>query len=57
VRTHRAWPRVCNHDRSQDYAQKVLVNRHRSQLRRGLVEARHAARLGPPGASRTRGRR
>lgn len=47
VRTYRAWARVRRHDRPEDYARKVLVNRHRSLLRRALVEAKHAARLAP----------
>jgi len=41
VRTYRAWPRVCRHERPGAYAHKVLVNRHRSLLRRAKVEARH----------------
>ncbi|HVG64532.1 MAG TPA: sigma factor-like helix-turn-helix DNA-binding protein, partial [Actinomycetota bacterium] len=43
VRTYRAWPRVCRHERPGAYARKVLVNRHRSLLRRAKVEARHLA--------------
>jgi RNA polymerase sigma-70 factor, ECF subfamily len=43
VRTYRAWPRVRGHDRPGAYARKVLVNRHRSLLRRAKVEARHLA--------------
>jgi hypothetical protein len=42
VRTFWRWPSVRRHDRPQDYARKVLVNRHRSLLRRVLVRARHA---------------
>ena len=43
VRTYRAWGRVRRHDRPSAYARKVLVNRHRSLLRRAKVEARHLA--------------
>jgi RNA polymerase sigma-70 factor (sigma-E family) len=43
VRTYRAWPRVRRHDRPGAYARKVLINRHRSLLRRAKVEARHLA--------------
>jgi RNA polymerase sigma-70 factor (sigma-E family) len=44
VRTWWRWPVVRRLDRPGDYARKVLVNRHRSLLRRALVEARYAAR-------------
>ena len=44
VRTFWRWPSVRRHDRPQDYARKVLVNRHRSLLRRALVEARYRSR-------------
>ena len=47
VRTWWRWPVVRRHDRPGEYARKVLVNRHRSLLRRALVEARHAGRLRP----------
>ena len=43
VRTNRAWGWVRRHDRPSAYARKVLVNRHRSLLRRAKVEARHLA--------------
>jgi RNA polymerase sigma-70 factor (sigma-E family) len=43
VRTYRAWARVRRHDRPGAYARKVLINRHRSLLRRARVEARHLA--------------
>src|SRR5215217_57889 len=43
VRTFWRWPSVRRHDRPEDYARKVLVNRHRSLLRRALVRTRHAA--------------
>jgi RNA polymerase sigma-70 factor, ECF subfamily len=43
VRTYRAWPRVRRSQRPGAYARKVLVNRHRSLLRRAAVEARHLA--------------
>jgi len=39
VRTYRAWKRIA--ERPEVYARAVLVNRHRSLLRRALVEARH----------------
>ena len=42
ARTFAAWPRVRGYDRPAAYARKVLVNRHRSLLRRAVVEARHA---------------
>jgi RNA polymerase sigma-70 factor (sigma-E family) len=45
VRTWWRWPVVRRLDRPGDYARKVLVNRHRSLLRRALVEAQYAARL------------
>jgi RNA polymerase sigma-70 factor (sigma-E family) len=41
ARTWAVWPRVRSYDRPAAYARKVLVNRHRSLLRRALVEARH----------------
>jgi RNA polymerase sigma-70 factor (sigma-E family) len=45
VRVYWRWPLVRRLDRPGDYARKVLVNRHRSLLRRALVQARHAGRL------------
>ena len=45
VRTWWRWPVVRRLDRPGDYARRVLVNRHRSLLRRALVEARYAARV------------
>jgi RNA polymerase sigma-70 factor (sigma-E family) len=50
VRTYRAWRRVRADDHPEHYARKVLLNRHRSLLRRALVEARHAARFGTEAA-------
>jgi RNA polymerase sigma-70 factor (sigma-E family) len=41
ARTYMVWPRVRGYDRPAAYARKVLVNRHRSLLRRAVVEARH----------------
>jgi RNA polymerase sigma factor (sigma-70 family) len=41
ARTFAAWPRVCGYDRPAAFARKVLLNRHRSLLRRAVVEARH----------------
>jgi len=43
VSTYRAWPRVRGQPRPGAYARKVLVNRHRSLLRRAAAEARHLA--------------
>src|SRR5215216_909550 len=50
ARTWAAWPRVRGYDRPAAFARKVLLNRHRSLLRRAVVEARHrlAGRLGVP---------
>jgi RNA polymerase sigma-70 factor (sigma-E family) len=45
VRTWWRWPVVRRLDRPGDYARKALVNRHRSLLRRALVEARYASQL------------
>ena len=42
ARTFAAWSRIRGYDRPAAYARKVLVNRHRSLLRRAVVEARHA---------------
>jgi RNA polymerase sigma-70 factor (sigma-E family) len=41
ARTWAAWPRVRGYDRPVAFARKVLLNRHRSLLRRAVVEARH----------------
>jgi RNA polymerase sigma-70 factor (sigma-E family) len=41
ARTFAAWPRVRGYDRPVAFARKVLLNRHRSLLRRAVVEARH----------------
>jgi RNA polymerase sigma factor (sigma-70 family) len=41
ARTYAVWPRVRGYDRPAAYARKVLLNRHRSLLRRAVVEARH----------------
>jgi RNA polymerase sigma-70 factor (sigma-E family) len=41
ARTFAAWPRVRGYDRPAAFARKVLLNRHRSLLRRTVVEARH----------------
>ena len=49
VRTYRAWRRIIDRERPEVYARAVLVNRHRSLVRRALVEARHAVlRDAPP---------
>jgi RNA polymerase sigma-70 factor (sigma-E family) len=44
VRTWRRWRLVRKPDNPETYARKVLVNRHRSLLRRALVEARYRYR-------------
>jgi RNA polymerase sigma-70 factor (sigma-E family) len=41
ARTWAVWPRVRGYDRPAAFARKVLLNRHRSLLRRAVVEARH----------------
>src|SRR5687767_4119795 len=41
ARTYAVWSRVRGYDRPAAFARKVLVNRHRSLLRRAMVEARH----------------
>jgi RNA polymerase sigma-70 factor (sigma-E family) len=41
ARTYAVWARVRGYDRPAAYARKVLLNRHRSVLRRAVVEARH----------------
>jgi RNA polymerase sigma-70 factor (sigma-E family) len=41
ARTYAVWTRVRGYDRPAAYARKVLLNRHRSLLRRAVVEARH----------------
>jgi RNA polymerase sigma-70 factor (sigma-E family) len=47
VRTWRRWSLVRKPDNPETYARKVLVNRHRSLLRRALVEARYLYRDRP----------
>jgi RNA polymerase sigma-70 factor (sigma-E family) len=56
VRTFRRWARVRHHDRPEYYARKVLLNRHRSLLRRALLEARHRQRHRVEDAYRQDGR-
>jgi RNA polymerase sigma-70 factor (sigma-E family) len=46
VRTFRRWALVGRPKDPPTYARKVLVNRHRSLLRRTVVEARQLLRLG-----------
>jgi RNA polymerase sigma-70 factor (sigma-E family) len=46
VRTFRRWALVGRPKDPPTYARKVLVNRHRSLLRRAVVEARQLVRLG-----------
>jgi RNA polymerase sigma-70 factor (sigma-E family) len=41
ARTYAVWPRVRGYNRPAAYARKVLLNRHRSLLRRAVVETRH----------------
>jgi RNA polymerase sigma-70 factor (sigma-E family) len=41
ARTWAVWPRVRGYQRPAAYARRVLVNRHRSLLRRAVVESRH----------------
>src|SRR5687768_17030967 len=47
VRTWRRWRLVGKPNNPGTYARKVLVNRHRSLLRRALVEARYRYRDRP----------
>lgn len=47
VRTYRAWARIKERERPAAYARTVLVNRHRSMLRRAKVEAKHAVARDP----------
>jgi RNA polymerase sigma-70 factor (sigma-E family) len=51
VRTWRRWRMVRKPDNPEAYARKVLVNRHRSLLRRALVEARYRSRDRPNAGS------
>jgi RNA polymerase sigma-70 factor (sigma-E family) len=44
VRIYWRWTLVRRHEHPEAYARQVLVNRHRSVLRRLRVEARHAGR-------------
>jgi RNA polymerase sigma-70 factor (sigma-E family) len=41
ARTFAAWSRVRGYERPAAFARRVLLNRHRSLLRRAVVEARH----------------
>jgi RNA polymerase sigma-70 factor (sigma-E family) len=45
VRTYRRWALVGQLHDPASFARRVLINRHRSLLRRGLVEARQLLRL------------
>jgi len=47
VRTYRRWALVGQPDDPASFARRVLINRHRSLLRRGVVEARQLLRLRP----------
>lgn len=40
-RTFRAWDRISDRDKPGAYSRTVLLNRHRSLLRRAMVEAKH----------------
>jgi DNA-directed RNA polymerase specialized sigma24 family protein len=44
VRTYHRWARVCRPNDPPAYARRVLVNRHRSRLRRVLLDARYLRR-------------
>lgn len=44
VRMYRVWDRIRERERPAAYARSVLINRHRSLLRRAVVEAKHATR-------------
>jgi RNA polymerase sigma-70 factor (sigma-E family) len=46
VRTYGRWALVGPPDDPASFARRVLINRHRSLLRRGVVEARQLLRLG-----------
>jgi RNA polymerase sigma-70 factor (sigma-E family) len=48
VRVYRAWSRIVERERPAAYARAVLINRHRSLLRRARVEARHAVARSSP---------
>lgn len=49
VRTYRAWHRIRMRKQPGAYARTVLVNKHRSMLRRAVVEAKHVvARMPDP---------
>jgi RNA polymerase sigma-70 factor (sigma-E family) len=50
VRTYAAWPRIKDGARAGGYARAVLVNRHRSLLRRALAAARRPGVGGQPTA-------
>lgn len=41
VRTYRAWHRIRQRKQPAAYARAVLINKHRSMLRRAKVEAKH----------------
>lgn len=47
VRTFAAWEQVRHYQQPAAFARKVLLNRHRSLLRRAVVEARHTLRAEP----------
>jgi DNA-directed RNA polymerase specialized sigma24 family protein len=47
VRTYNRWKHVRRPDNPPQYARRVLINRHRSLLRRAVLEARHLASIRP----------
>lgn len=58
-RTFRAWDRILDRDRANAYARSVLMNCHRSILRRAVVQAKHRFTTsgtveGPPDLSEDR---
>jgi RNA polymerase sigma-70 factor (sigma-E family) len=42
VRTFAAWRTIRDHDHAGAFARRVLINRHRSVLRRALTQAKYA---------------
>ncbi len=44
LRTYRSWDRIKERDRPELYARAVLINHHRSLLRRVVLEAKHLVR-------------
>lgn len=48
VRVYKTWDRIRERQRPAAYARTVLMNRHRSLLRRARVEAKHVVARQPP---------